>query len=207
VTLKTESLFDDDDPTWIDHDSEKVVKKDPTYVLHHGDCLEVMKTMDDDTFTACVTDPPAELATLDRFLDKVNKTGSIQGCWIWTGSHNGVGYGEIRIKNKKVYAHRWAYENIGGNKIPEGYQIDHLCRNPSCVNPDHLEAVLPKTNVQRGLGALPRPQSKHKYCTQGHLLDETEYIRPDGRGRNCSECVRTRAREYARRKYGWKAKI
>lgn len=138
--------------------------------------------------------------TEQRFLNKVVKT---DGCWFWVGSTNGNGYGEIRINNQKVYAHRWSYEFYTGRQIPEGYQIDHLCRNASCVNPDHLEAVTPSENVRRGLVAGKHPEKKHTYCSNGHLLDENEYVRQDGKGRNCKLCVRDRAREYMRRKTGY----
>lgn len=137
---------------------------------------------------------------LERFMEKVKKLDS---CWIWMGSNNGVGYGEIRINNKKVYAHRWSVENLSDRKIPDGMQIDHLCRNPSCVNPDHLEIVTSAMNVRRGLVAGKHPERMKEYCSNGHLYSKYEYQRPDGKGRNCAECVRNRAREYARRKNGY----
>lgn len=33
--------------------------------------------------------------------------------------------------------------------IPEGLAIDHLCRQTSCVRPDHLEAVTYAENLHR----------------------------------------------------------
>jgi hypothetical protein len=137
--------------------------------------------------------------TEERFFEKVNKTDT---CWLWTGSNNGVGYGEIRINNKKVYAHRWSYEHFKG-KIPEGMHIDHLCRTPSCVNPDHLEIVTPKENVRRGDVPGHHPERKKEYCANGHLYSDNTYNRKDGKGRNCTQCVRDRAREYMRRKSGY----
>lgn len=136
-----------------------------------------------------------------RFLNKVHKTTS---CWFWIGSTNGVGYGEIRISNKKYYAHRWSYEFYRNVTIPAGMQIDHLCRNRSCVNPDHLEIVTCRENVLRGLAAGPHPERMKTHCNRGHLYDaENSYDRPDGKGRNCKQCVRERAREYMRRKEGY----
>lgn len=84
----------------------------------------------------------------DRFLRFVNKTGT---CWLWTGGNNGVGYGKFSIKHKPIYAHRYSYATYKG-AIPEGYEIDHLCKVVSCVNPDHLEAVTPHLNSVRGRG-------------------------------------------------------
>lgn len=133
---------------------------------------------------------------MERFWNKVKKT---ETCWLWIGSENGRGYGEIRFGKKKVYAHRWSYENAKG-PIPDGYQIDHLCRVPACIRPAHLEAVPPKINVQRGLAAQPKPHLMKEYCSNGHKYSENTYRRKDGKGRNCEECVRVRAREYQRRK-------
>lgn len=131
-----------------------------------------------------------------RFLAKVVKTDS---CWFWTGSNNGLGYGEIRINNRKVYAHRWAYEHWRG-PIPEGLHIDHLCRNASCVNPDHLEPVTCKENVRRGLAPGLKPERRHETCKHGHPFAEYAYPRKDGKGRNCAECNRRASREYQCRK-------
>jgi len=134
---------------------------------------------------------------LDRFREKYTVDSS-SGCWIWTGSTNGAGYGELRVNNKKVYAHRWSMENVKGVPIPDGMVIDHLCRNPSCVNPAHLEIVTQSTNTQRGVG-IGRPAATT--CKNGHPYDaENTYVRPDGRGKNCVQCVRDRSRAYQQRR-------
>jgi hypothetical protein len=70
------------------------------------------------------------------------------GCWNWIGAKS-QGYGVMRKEKKTVLAHRYNYEEKKG-KIPKGMFIDHLCRNPTCVNPDHLEVVTPRENVRRG---------------------------------------------------------
>ena len=71
----------------------------------------------------------------ERFWEKVEKTDY---CWNWLGVKNDAGYGQIHISGQLVYAHRYSYELLRG-PIPEGLEPDHLCRNHSCVRPDHLE--------------------------------------------------------------------
>ena len=76
-----------------------------------------------------------------------------QSCWIWTGASvnsRGPRYGTYRLSNGKAKkAHRMIYESLKG-LIPVGLELDHLCRNTLCVNPEHLEPVTHKVNVQRG---------------------------------------------------------
>jgi hypothetical protein len=89
-----------------------------------------------------------------------------RGCWIW---QKGVanGYGMARRPGKNVKAHRLAYEYFIG-PIPEGLTIDHLCRQPLCVNPAHLEAVDIRTNILRSPIALAAVNSRKTHCIRGH---------------------------------------
>jgi hypothetical protein len=88
-----------------------------------------------------------------RFWRRVEKQPS--GCWEWQGALSEWGYGSLVIVGRKVPAHRFSYE-IHTGPIPEGLVIDHLCRNPSCVNPEHLEAVTNEENIRRGKLAILR---------------------------------------------------
>jgi hypothetical protein len=77
------------------------------------------------------------------------------GCWIWTGARTGQGYGAIQRtygSNLVDAVHRRAYEERYG-PIPAGLVIDHLCRKPPCINPEHLEAVTVAVNTRRGRAA------------------------------------------------------
>src|SRR3990167_10296571 len=62
------------------------------------------------------------------------------GCWIWQNAKNRLGYGATNDKGKHVLAHRYFYEQKYGN-VPDGFELDHLCKNRICVNPEHLEVV------------------------------------------------------------------
>ena len=78
-------------------------------------------------------------------------TGFASPCWLWLLAKDKAGYGFMRERGgPMVYAHRALYENVNG-PVPYGLQLDHLCRVPSCVNPDHLEPVTPAENCRRGV--------------------------------------------------------
>ena len=94
-------------------------------------------------------------------------------------------------------AHRVSWELLVG-PIPEGLELDHLCRNHGCVNPDHLEPVTHAVNVRRGRGGTSWAQKKH--CPQGHPYDDANTYLYRGR-RSCRECSRQKClRQYRRRR-------
>lgn len=84
-------------------------------------------------------------------------TGYDTPCWIWKLTPTTNGYAQVRINNKGLRAHRVAYEEKFG-PIPHGLVIDHLCRQPMCVNPDHLEAVTQGENIRRGWKRTRHPE-------------------------------------------------
>jgi hypothetical protein len=136
-------------------------------------------------------------STKMRFYEKVHVSPDA-GCLVWTSAHNGVGYGRLRVDGRYVYAHRFAYELLAG-PIPNGLTIDHLCRNPGCVNVDHLEPVTMRENILRSEGVSAR-QARQTHCTSGHPLSgDNLYTTPAG-GRRCRACRRDRLAEFRYRR-------
>lgn len=125
-------------------------------------------------------------------------------CWIWQRAQNGVGYGVFSIDKNIYLAHRVAYTAAKG-PIPDGLFLDHLCRVPSCINPDHLEPVTAAENLARGnLG------KRMTHCKFGHELSGSN-LSPShmSRGnRRCLECDKRRAKAYREslKPEGWVAK-
>lgn len=114
-------------------------------------------------------------------------------CHLWTGalSH---GYGYIRIGDRPMPAHRYAWEREHG-PVPDGLELDHLCRTPACVRPSHLEPVTHRVNSLRG-ESPPARNARMTHCHRGHPFDEENtYWRPDGRGRHCLACERNGRRQ------------
>jgi hypothetical protein len=124
----------------------------------------------------------------DRFWAKVEKT---ETCWLWRGTTTRPvnGYGQIRLDRRMVTSHRVAYELLVG-PIPEGLELDHLCRVRHCVNPVHLEPVTPHENLLRGEGPAAR-HARKTHCHRGHPLSGANLrMCNGGRSRRCRECKR-----------------
>lgn len=127
-----------------------------------------------------------------RFLSKVT-VASPDACWEWTGSQDGKGYGQMKLQGRSpIKAHRIGYE-LFVESIPEGLTLDHLCRNRSCVNPDHLEPVTIRENTLRGM-APGIVTLRTGVCQRGHSMDNA-IIKPNG-ARTCRVCENERQRRY-----------
>lgn len=125
-----------------------------------------------------------------RFFEKVRITDP-DDCWIWIGAHHELGYGRFwdPVLRKVVPAHVWSYRHFNG-PIPDGYEVDHLCRVPPCVNPwpRHTKAVPPRVNWERRV---------IEKCRNGHPLSES-YVQRNGR-LCCRVCRRARREVYRSR--------
>lgn len=122
------------------------------------------------------------------------------GCWLWIGTTDKLGYGRLWWEGRPSLAHRVVY-NAAKAPIPNGLSLDHLCRNPTCVNPDHLEPVTHKVNVLRGEGFGAKNKRK-MHCDNGHPFTEVNTIeRTDGSGwRACRTCRNAANAAYHQRK-------
>ncbi|MGC0144426.1 HNH endonuclease signature motif containing protein [Pseudactinotalea sp. Z1732] len=129
----------------------------------------------------------------ERFWSKVTECPKA-GCWVWTAAHNSRGYGQWAVDGVSKSVHRLTYQAFVG-PIPSGLQIDHLCMNKSCCNPQHLEAVTGVVNVARFAATVT-------HCKYGHPL-EGENVRWRGNRRQCKTCARE---DSAARREQWRAR-
>jgi len=99
---------------------------------------------------------------IQRFMSKIKKS---KNCWIWTGGISD-GYGFFKFENTSIRAHRFSYE-LFKEMIPFRMQIDHLCKNKKCVNPEHLEIVIHQENMMRS-NSVSGVNSQKTHCPKGH---------------------------------------
>jgi len=129
---------------------------------------------------------------LAMFMAKVMPE-PMSGCWLWIGALNGKGYGNFRGESlRTLQAHKFSYETFVGD-VPPGLQLDHKCRTPACVNPEHLEPVTSAENTRRG-SALARRRAVmagQTHCKRGHELDPTYVSARKGvRAGKCATCLK-----------------
>ena len=123
----------------------------------------------------------------DRLMEKVMPEPN-SGCWLWIGGLDGKGYGQIKHQGKHRRTHRIAYELFVG-PVPQGLELDHLCRVRECCNPAHLEPVTHSVNMRRSPITYGKNQT---HCKHGHeFTPENTYIGAPGK-RYCRACGRRR---------------
>ena len=122
----------------------------------------------------------------DRFWPKVD----VGDCWEWTAA-TANGYGNFWVSdNTWKRAHLFAWEELVG-PVPDGLELDHLCRNRLCVKPDHLEPVTRSENLLRSPVTQTAKWAARTHCDEGHELEDPGW----GRGRICRTCTNRRRRE------------
>lgn len=131
---------------------------------------------------------------VERFWGQVDTSGV---CWTWRGTTGDKGYGRFWRNGSNALAHRVAWELAHGTPSPDGMQLDHLCRNPSCVRPSHLQPVTCRENLHRSPDTQAAINAAKTHCPQGHPYSGDNVRHRKGGGRSCRTC----AREYARRKH------
>jgi hypothetical protein len=138
---------------------------------------------------------------MERFLKDVAKTDDENACWLWTGriekTGRAPGYGRFLVRHRSKWRNEWAHRvsySLFNGPIPSRHVIDHLCRNPRCVNPKHLDAVTQRENALRGLGNSAI-NAKKTHCPKGHPYDR---VSKDG-SRRCKICEREQCRDRKRK--------
>jgi hypothetical protein len=123
-----------------------------------------------------------------RFIDRREWEGD---CLLWTGTKDSGGYGSVSVLGKTMLAHRAAYWMETGQRPParaSGMEIDHLCRNRGCVNPDHLELVTRHENNMRS-DSPAAVNARATHCIHGHEFTPAN-TRFNKKGRVCRACHR-----------------
>lgn len=138
---------------------------------------------------------------VERFFRNIREDDN--GCWLWTKTPATKGYASFWIaRSIHVQAHRWAYELLVA-EIPDGLQLDHLCRVRHCVNPWHMDPVDNRENQRRGEHPTAGIAFRTNTCPQGHSLADA-YVstnrRTGKRTRRCRPCQQTSYAEYIARK-------
>lgn len=137
-----------------------------------------------------VDDTPIPLPR--RLARRIDFSGD---CWLWTSYVEATGYARVYINGGREFAHRFMWESVVG-PIPDGMQIDHLCRVRHCVNPGHLRVVTPRVNTLASPVAPAAINARKTHCHNGHQFSaDNTYLNLNGQ-RICRQC---------RREWEWRA--
>lgn len=162
---------------------------------HLPECIALAVRMEyDDAFCICPDLRACEARRDAEWMRLLGRMHVTSDCWLWTGTINPDGYG---IDNR-TGAHRVVWEHING-PIPDGLEIDHLCRVRNCVRVDHMELVDHKTNTLRGTSPTAVNSVKTE-CPQGHQYDDGNTYRDKAGKRYCRKCMNAKHKRLRERK-------
>lgn len=140
--------------------------------------------------------------TKSHYLRKIVRLSRVNqnGCWVWQGYKNKLGYGRMNFRGKVRYTHRIIMELIGEIKN-ESLVVDHVCRNSSCCNPNHLRMVTQQTNSIENSESIPAANAKKTHCKRGHeFTEENTYRFASFKGRRLCKICRNKQTVTSRRK-------
>lgn len=157
-----------------------------------------------------ITTPTPTLC--ERFEGKVDKQGgypdfsdpytrvtkNMGECWLWTGAATSAGYGRFKVAGKTHQATRMSLVIYRSWTPDPQLDVDHLCRRPECVNPDHLEPVTRQENVLRGATVETNRAKRREFCGKGHPMRGENVIAYRGGGGRCRTCQNEKNREWMR---------
>jgi len=135
--------------------------------------------------------------TIEERIASRHRVEPVTDCWTWTGAVSNRSYGSIFYQGRMQKAHRVMWElNFG--PVPKGLELDHLCRNRLCINPNHLEPVTRAENLARGIQSNQNIGKSH--CIRGHEFNaENTRYKPGNGHRVCKECMRMHVRNWRTR--------
>jgi hypothetical protein len=130
----------------------------------------------------------------------IEDRGYATPCWISNRAAHSNGYTKIGYLGQTWLTHRFSYTVFIGD-IPDGLQLDHLCRQRACCNPEHLEPVTCRENLLRG-DTLTAKEAAQTHCKEGHPLSGPNlYVRPDRtKSRGCKTCRNASTRKSVERR-------
>jgi hypothetical protein len=132
-----------------------------------GQTFQRLKSNQKHCSSQCFNARKSRLSPRDRVASEVN-IDALTGCWNWRNKPSSTnGYGSLRVKMRQVPSHRYSYEAFVG-PVPDGLELDHLCRNRRCVNPEHLEAVTHRENLMRSPITFSGKGAVRTHCKHGH---------------------------------------